>query len=80
MRQEPSHLEIGVALKRVPVLLVVAIGVAHGVGVLALNQGPRLCLIIGPGLYLHVQMEYPEKEYWGGTFQHSQNTATQTNI
>ena len=41
------------ALKRVPVLLVVAVGVAHGMGVLALDQGPGLCLIIGPGLNLH---------------------------
>ena len=39
-------LEVGVAVERVPVLLVVARAVAHGVRILALDQGPRLGRVV----------------------------------
>jgi len=40
-------------LKRVPILLVIAVGVAHGVRILALYERPRLCFLICPCLDLH---------------------------
>ncbi len=47
------HLKVRVLLIRFPVLLVVSIGVAHGMCILALYQRPRLCFLIGPCFNLH---------------------------
>jgi len=48
-----TDLKVRVGFKGFPVLLVVSIGVAHGMGILALDQGPCLRGIIGPSLNLH---------------------------
>lgn len=46
------HLEVGMRLKTVPILLVIAVGVAHGVRILALYERPRLRFLIRPCLDL----------------------------
>ena len=37
-----QYLKVGMAFKGLPILLVIAIGVPHGMGILALDQGARL--------------------------------------
>ena len=48
------YLEVRVALKGFPVLLVIAIGVAHRMGVLALDHWPSFLRLVGPCLDLQV--------------------------
>ena len=50
MHVESTNLEVGVGLKSLPVLPVVAQAVAHGVRILALYDRPRLPWLVCTGL------------------------------